>query len=631
MMKKSLESTYMRRRIEAVGALFAIAFLVLCIRAVDLQVLQSDRLRERAKAQYNAEWIVEAPRGTILDAKGRILAESVEVPSIAAIAEMIPQNAVSRLAEALNIGKTQLIRKIHGKKGFVWLARQVSPETARRVMALNLPGVRVQKEWRRYYPFGPETGHVLGFVGIDGHGLEGLEHQFDALLTGKPGRLLVKRDARGRWIADGVWVQKPQPGRRIRLTIDATLQSIAYAALVEGVKNHRAKAGSVVIIRPDDGAILAMVNWPGFNPNNYQRHRPSDWRNRAVTDMIEPGSVIKPFTVAAALMTGKWRPNSILYCENGRMRVADYVIHDVHPEGWLDLTRVIARSSNIGAAKLALDIGPAPLHNLLANVGFGSRTGIPLPGESPGILLDTSRWGPVETSTIAFGQGIAATPLQLAASFSVFANGGVKIKPRLLLDQPPDQGTRVMPKEVAETVMRMLVAATSEEGTGSLAVPPGFTVAGKTGTAQKPSRQGGYAKDRFRALFVGAVPADHPCMVIAVVVDEPQDTFYGGQVAAPIFRKIASEALPYLGLTPTFKSKQQPWTPVALEKEGHQTDVAKNVVPPLYGKSLRQVRKIAMNRSLKLIVHGSGWVAKQKPDPLTPLKAGDTLEVWLHD
>jgi len=626
---KGATDIYVRRRIEVITGLLALGFVLLLIRAVDLQWLQADELQQRAEKQRQREFSISAPRGPILDIHGRMLAESIQVPSISAIANEVPGARIADLAKALDMRKSRLLRRLHGRHGFIWLARQIRPSTARRVMALRIPGVRREMEWRRYNPLGPATGHLLGFVGVDGHGLEGLEHGMDAQLAGLPGRMQVRRDARGVSLPGGVWLTRPRMGRPVSLYLDATIQSLAYAALAEGVRIQGAKGGSVVVMRPGDGAVLAMASWPGFNPNDFHHYHPSQWRNRAVTDVFEPGSVLKPFTMVAALETGRWHRASRIFCENGHFKVADYVIHDDHPEGWLDMTGILARSSNICAAKLALDTGPERLHRILEKVGLGSRTGVGINGESPGILLPAERWGPVETATIAFGQGVAITPLQLATAFSILANGGLHISPKIIRGRAYEEPYRVIPGNIARTVMQMLIHAASHEGTGALAVPAGYRVAGKTGTAQKPDGHGGYAKGKFTAVFAGAVPADDPKLVIAVMVDEPRKSIYGGRVAAPIFRNIAAAALPYLGIPS--REPAHHWQSMAISAPESSGSPTAGALPSLYGLSLREVRKLASASGYQLHVHGSGWVIRQKPVALSQIDTGSVLEVWLNE
>jgi len=618
------EQVFIRRRIEFVAGLLALGVLLLAVRVVDLQWLQSDRLSDMAEKQRYREFTTQAPRGPILDQKGRVLAESVEIPSIAAIADEVPAASIASLAHELGISSRKLHKKLHNRKGFVWLARQISPAKAEKVMALAIPGVRMESEWRRYQPLGPVTGHLLGFVGIDGKGLEGMERRWNAQLSGEPGIRQVRRDARGHSLPDGVWLREPTPGKGFRLTLDASIQSIAYAALADGVREQQAKGGSVVVMRPSDGAVLAMANWPGYNPNNFGDFHPGEWRNRAITDVFEPGSTMKPFTIAAALQSGRWQPDSRVFCENGAMRVADYTIHDDHEAGWLDLTGILVHSSNIGAAKLAMDVGSNDMYDMLARVGFGSRSGSGLSGESPGIVLSPERWGPVETANIAFGQGIAVTPLQLAAAFSVFANKGIYTTPRLFADQAGEH-KRVMTAAIAKQVLTMLEFATSEDGTGKYAVPEGYRIAGKTGTAQKPGAHGSYSKSKYMAVFAGVAPVNDPQLVIVVVVDEPQKSIYGGQVAAPVFRHIAESVLPYLGVSARIED-QTAWRNMAIATEVPVFDSTS-----LDGMSMREVRRYAAARGLRLHVHGSGWVQRYKPAAPLSLQQGDALEVWLND
>ncbi len=621
------QALYMKRRIEAVAGLLVLGLLLLAVRAVDLQWLQKDHLVNLAEKQRFRQYTVMAPRGAIYDRNGRILAESIEVPSIAAMADEVPKEDYRRLAAALHMSVSKLQHRLKNRKGFVWLARRVTPQQAEAVLALNVPGVRREKEWRRYHPLGPETGHLIGFVGLDGRGLEGLEHSYNNVLTGEAGVRLVRRDARGRSLPGGIWVREPRPGKDLHLTLDASIQSIAYAALAEAVRQQKARSGSVVVMDPRNGDVLAMVNWPGYNPNDFGRYRPGQWRNRSITDVFEPGSTLKPFTMAAALMSGRWHADSRVFCENGAMKVADYVIHDDHKEGWLDMAGLIAKSSNIGAAKLALDIGAEHLRQVLTDVGFGRRTQLGLSGESPGIIPPPGRWGPVETANIAFGQGIAVTPLQLATAFCVLANKGQASRPGILLQRERAQPQQVIPANIASQVVKMLEYATSAEGTGGKAVPAGYTVAGKTGTAQKPDAHGRYGKKKFMAVFAGMAPADDPRLVIAVVVDEPQKSIYGGQVAAPVFRKIAENVLPYLGVLPDMH-QQGEWH--MQEVRAGQPAIQANA-GSLLGMTLREIRNVASRYGLQTRIHGSGWVYRQKPASIAQLKPGDSFEVWLNE
>jgi len=535
------------------------------------------------------------------------------------------------LADVLGLSLETLNKRIGKRRGFVWLSRKVTPTIAQRVESLNLAGVRIEKEWRRYHPFGPETGHLIGFVGTDNHGLEGLERVFNESLSGESGKIQLQRAANGYSLPGSTWLKEPVEGKKLVLNLDVGVQSIAYAALANGIKKTGAKGGSVVVMNPHNGAVLAMTSWPGFNPNSFSQYRAKDWRNRVVTDVFEPGSVLKPFTVAAALSTGRWTMDSLIYCEDGRFEIAGKTIKDDHPEGWIDLRKLLVVSSNIGAAKLALDVGKEDLNRVLVDVGFRSKTGIGLGGESAGILPPLTSWGPMETANIAFGQGIAVTAIQLASAFSVFANGGKYYVPQLVQERSPS-GHQVLSKQVAGEVFSMLSDATKMGGTGTKAVPAGYTVAGKTGTAQKPDGTGGYSKDKFTAVFAGIVPVESPELVIVVVLDEPTSSIYGGSTAAPIFRQIAATALPVLGVAPTVQAEYlqtvSDWQvkPASFESGGFNQDVHS-----LYGLSLREVRKFALAHDVELKLHGNGWVSRSNPMLMSSLQAGDKLEVWLHE
>jgi len=624
---------FFRRRLTVVVGLITLGFVLLIVRMVDLQWIQSDGLMQKAEKQRLREFHVMAPRGSIRDSQGTVLSESLRIPSIAAFADKVPAARYADLARALHRPKRWVERKLAHRRGFVWLHRQATPKMAAAVKALNIPGLREEDEWKRFQPFGAESGQLLGFVGIDGNGLEGVEYSLNDHLRGIPGVRRVERDAKGGLLPGSEWVKLPQPGLAVKLTIDSTIQSIAYTALVRGVQRNRAKAGAVVVLDPNTMGILAMANWPSFNPNNFRKFKPSQWRNRAVTDGFEPGSTMKPFTMAAALGSGKWKPESVIYCENGRYRVANAIIHDDHPMGWLNMEGVIAHSSNIGSAKLALDIGAEPLYSMLMGAGFGEKAQIGLPGESSGRLLPVRRWGSVETANIAFGQGVAVTPLQLAAAFAVLANHGVYQTPRVMItpERMRDDPRQVMSPKIADEVLEMLHKATSHEGTGSKAVPLGYSVAGKTGTAQKPNRHGKYDRKHYTAVFAGITPVEKPGLVIMVMVDDPKKSIYGGSVAAPIFRHIAEQALPHMGIAPVLLAQQkhhqkikQHLRQVAYVDEG-------GALASLMHRSLREVRQEAGSHYWQLRTHGTGWVYKQKPSSLASVVAGGRVEVWLHE
>jgi len=627
-------------RLIPVAALLVLGMVLLMIRAVDLHVFQADSMQQRAYDQHFHQYQVDAPRGSIYDRRERIVSKSIEVASFGVIARDFNPEKTNVLAHALGISASTLRQRLAHRQGFTWLARKVSPNIAKRVEALHIKGVRRETEWQRYYPLGSDMGNLLGFVGMDGRGLEGVEHSFDQRLHGEPGVRLIQRDAKGYALPGGGWLTPPKKGESMLLTVDSSIQSIAYAALAEGMRKQQAKSGSVVVMDPNNGDILAMVSWPSFNPNNFTRYRPQQWRNRAITDVFEPGSTMKPFTIGTALDSGKWTPQSRVFCEHGSFRVANYTIHDVHDEGWLNVTEVLQHSSNIGAAKIALDVGAPALARKLNDLGFGQRSKLGLDGASSGLLTDVSQWGEVETANIAFGQGVAVTTLQLAAGFSTLAHHGKRVFPRLLLTDPVHLGKQIFSVRTADEVKKMLVAATQQQGTGFRAVPKGYTVAGKTGTAQQADGKGGYAKHKFTAVFAGFVPANNPALVIVVEINDPQKSIYGGKVAAPIFHDIAAASLPYLGVMSEAKalSDRANMKNVQVSSGVSQPRQAKRILGGMSGGmldftglSLRESYRLAYQKGWTLRTHGSGWVIKQKPKAHGKMNKKGQVEVWLHE
>ncbi len=433
---------------------------------------------------------------------------------------------------------------------FVYLRRHVNPDVAAQVQQLGVPGVALQREFRRYYPMGEVAAHVLGFTNIDDRGQEGLELALNERLTGQPGAKRVVRDRLGRVIRDVENIRPARPGMDITLTLDQRVQYLAYRELKAAVQAHGARSGSAVIMDVHTGDILAMVNQPSHNPNNRGSLRREASRNRAVTDLFEPGSTIKPFTVAAALESGSINPRMTLDTAPGTFRVGNHTIRDIRNYGRVDLTTMLAKSSNIGASKLALGMESEHLWRTLHQAGLGRGTGSGFPGEASGLLRDFYFWRDVDRATLAFGYGVSVTPLQLTRAYAALANEGVMPAPRFLADQPVLPGEPAMSPAVARELRAMLEVAVTPEGTGHRARVEGYRVAGKTGTARK-SGAGGYSEERFVAMFAGFAPASHPRLVMVVVIDEPAgEEYYGGQVAAPVFSKIMQGALRLLDVPP---------------------------------------------------------------------------------
>ncbi|WP_018954244.1 peptidoglycan D,D-transpeptidase FtsI family protein [Thioalkalivibrio sulfidiphilus] len=541
-------------RRHVVLGLFVLGFAVLLGRGLDLQVLKQDFLRGEGDARHLRVVSIPAHRGMILDRNGEPLAVSTPVDSVWANPQETLQapERLAELARVLGMDRGDLQRRLAERAGreFVYLRRHVNPDVAAQVQQLGVPGVALQREFRRYYPMGEVAAHVLGFTNIDDRGQEGLELALNERLTGQPGAKRVVRDRLGRVIRDVENIRPARPGGDITLTLDQRVQYLAYRELKAAVQAHGARSGSAVIMDVHTGDILAMVNQPSHNPNNRGSLRREASRNRAVTDLFEPGSTIKPFTVAAALESGSINPRMTLDTAPGTFRVGNHTIRDIRNYGRVDLTTMLAKSSNIGASKLALGMESEHLWRTLHQAGLGRGTGSGFPGEASGLLRDFYFWRDVDRATLAFGYGVSVTPLQLTRAYAALANEGVMPAPRFLADQPVLPGEPVMSPAVARELRAMLEVAVTTEGTGHRARVEGYRVAGKTGTARK-SGAGGYNEERFVAMFAGFAPASHPRLVMVVVIDEPAgEEYYGGQVAAPVFSKIMQGALRLLDVPP---------------------------------------------------------------------------------
>ena len=552
-MSRKGPANYRGRRITLLGAMIVVAG-GLVWRAVDLQILHKEFLQGQGDARHLRVVSIPAHRGMITDRHGEPLAISTPVDSIWANPQdlLAARDEWKQLAKALGVDRVWLKERLerNAAREFVYLKRHVQPELAEQVMALGIPGVATQREYRRYYPAGEVAGHLLGFTNIDDAGQEGVELSFEQRLHGTPGSMRVVKDRLGRIVETVERISEPVPGRDLALSIDRRIQYLAYRELKAAVQANRAKSGSAVVLDVHTGEVLAMVNQPAFNPNNRESLRGDHYRNRAVTDLFEPGSTVKPFTVAVALESGQYQPATLIDTTPGTLRVGPNTIRDAHDYGLIDVTTLIAKSSNVGAGKLALALPPEQLWRKFAAVGLGAPSGGNLPGEATGTLPDYHRWYPIERVTFSFGYGLSASTLQLARAYATLANGGV-LKPVSIVPlAAAPAGERVMGEQVTRQLVTMLEAATGDKGTGGAARVPGYRVAGKTGTVRK-STAGGYAEDNYLSLFAGLVPASDPRLAMVVMINDPRgDQFYGGAVAAPVFSRVMSGALRLLDIAP---------------------------------------------------------------------------------
>ena len=541
-----------RARLYVVAMVLALSSSALIVRAVDLQVVRKDFYQEQGDQRYLRDIPIPVSRGTIFDRNGEPLAVSTPVESIWANPTDVlsASDRLPELAKALGLDEEDLKQKLvqRSDKEFVYLKRHLNPDDAKAIVDLGIPGVASEREFRRYYPSGEVMAHVLGFTNIDDRGQEGLELAFDDWLAGKPGMKRVIRDLHGQVVENVELLREAQPGRDLNLSIDRRIQYLAYRELLAGLQEHHATSGSMVIIDVPTGEVLAMVNAPSFNPNSRNGVDPSFRRNRAVTDVVEPGSTIKAFTISAALESGKWKPHTPVDTTPGTFTLADgRVIRDVHNKGMLDVTGVITHSSNVGAAKIGLTLTRDHMYDVDHRFGFGEVTGSGFPGESPGLLPMAKSWGPVEQATIAYGYGLNVTPLQLANAYTAIANNGRLRSPTFVKGaQNPD--TAVIDPTIAANIRAMLETVVTPEGSGLKAAITNYRVAGKTGTSRAAS--GGGYDNRHISLFVGMVPASNPRLVGVVVIHDPQGAYYGGLVSAPVFSKVMDGALRLLDVPP---------------------------------------------------------------------------------
>ena len=528
-------------------------FMVLAARAFYLQGLHNDFLQQKGETRYARVVEISAHRGMVTDRNGEPLAVSTPVESVWASPADASLSTEQRfkLARLLGTDPAELRRRLaDSEREFVYLKRQLPPEQAAKVVQLNLPGVFLQREYRRYYPAAEVTAHVVGFTGVDDNGQEGIELAYQEWLAGKRGSRRVIKDRLGRIVEDIESIRAPQQGRDLALSIDQRIQYLAFRELKSAIAEHAAKAGSIVVLDATSGEVLALANWPTYNPNNRDTLKMARSRNRAVVDLFEPGSTLKPFTAAAALETGLVGPGSVIDTEHGRFSIGRRTIRDVHPEGFLTVSQVIQKSSNVGSAKIALAMAPQKLWAIFSAAGFGTQTRVGFPGEASGRLRAYQSWKPIEHATMSYGHGVSVSLLQLARAYSVFASDGELKQLTLIRREQPVAGKRVVSRRTAQAVRKMLEMVTQPGGTATRAQVAGYRVAGKTGTAHKLDGAT-YAADRYVSSFVGFAPASNPRLVIAVMIDEPGGKhYYGGEVAAPAFSNVMAGALRLLGVPP---------------------------------------------------------------------------------
>jgi len=683
-----------RWRTWAVLIFFGICFAALTYRAVTLMVIPDPQLEARIASQYQSTVVLNPKRGSIVDRHGHELAVSVTLDSVFADPALVedPLGAARELAPVLDLSEEELLRKLRLERRFVWLRRQVDPAVSTRVKELGIRGIRCTPEAHRTYPNGQLAGQLLGFAGIDGNGLEGLESRYDEILMGEKETYVALRDGRRRNITpEGIVVKRSTEGHSITLTLDRQLQFITEQALGRTVEAYTPKGAFAIVLDPDNGDVLALANAPTLDPNRFTEFDRATFRNRAVADTFEPGSTMKPFLVASALDSGAIGVDEVFDCEHGAMRIGRNTIHDTHPYDLMSVAEIIKVSSNIGSAKIAQRMGAEALHDAYLRCGFGRTTGIDLAGESGGILRGWKSWRRIGLATHAFGQGISVTGMQLASALAAVANGGTLYKPRVILEMEDRLGEvvdhreptvidRPFARESADAVRRMMGLVLMDGGTGERVRLEHYTAGGKTGTAQKVnSETGRYDRTMWVSSFIGFAPLDDPELVIVVVVDEPQGKHYGGTVAGPVFREIASRSLQVMGTPPmpswmvngedpeeaaaadalaqaelaedaddppaaaSPEEEPPPDTPTGSdlppeepEAEGHLAMSVDELVddldglptmPDLEGLTLRPALRALADHALDVQIEGSGFLTDQVPAAGMPVREGDQVSL----
>ena len=675
---KPRPDTYHRRAL-LISFLLLGWMLLVAARLVNLQVYQHEELSDRARKQQQHAVETSARRGEVLDREGRELARSIDTESFFAdLSAEIPdlQGTAECLAETLNLDRNalrdRLLEAKNSNRRFVWLARRLNDEDAARVNALNIDWVHSRKEPKRYYPNDTLAAHVLGFVGLDEIGLGGVEQYYNERIRGEAGRLHSEEDARHQ--AFESYEIQPHPGQTVVLTIDQTIQYRTEQALQSAMDLTHARSASAIVLDPRTGEILALANAPTFNPNNLQTATADARINQALQNVYEPGSTFKVVAYSAALEKDLVKPEDQINCEMGQITVSGRVVHDGHPFGMLTVANALAMSSNVAAIKLGLLVGNESMYDYMTRLGFGSRTGVDLPGETVGILRPVTRWQASSIGSIAIGQEVGVTPLQMATLYGALANDGVRVAPHLVREIRSPEGAmlfraapeqrRVLRAETASALRGMLEGVTLR-GTARKAQLNGYTAAGKTGTAQKiDPRTRSYSKTKYIGSFVGFAPVNNPAVVIIVVIDEPAGAYHGGDVAAPVFREIAEQILPELNILPDTQVTPSPDlvaqtapTPAATNAV-QQTDEPTNeerhatlprvmlrdsaemrevvyaaatrrgaLMPDLRGQSVRDVARLCAQLGLQLEAHGDGRALRQRPDPGIEIASGQLVRV----
>ncbi len=647
-MKSRNNRKQMVTRIGWVGAILCLSVFILVVRLVKLQIIDSAELSARNNSQIKETRTLQSPRGTIYDRNGRPLAVSAVTQSLYGDPKMLnksPQEVATLLAPYVRLKEADIVKDLEEDTAFVWLDRMMDRDKSKAVEDIikknGIVGLGFVDESRRFYPNGPLLSQVLGFVGIDDKGLDGLEMVLDKDIRGGVTNMLVMTDRKGEPILDGVYSKFiPEQEKSVTLTIDTTVQYIAERALAKAMKTTKASGASIIIMDPKTGAILAMANQPTYDPNNYSKGTEKEFKNIAVTNLYEPGSTFKPIIASGALATGKWTLDTV-YNDVGSVAASGHVIRnwDDSAYGPVTLLQILKFSINTGMAHIGLTVGAHDLLQYVKAFGFGESTGIELPGEGSGILFDEKDMVPLDTATMSIGQGIAVTPLQMVQAFGALANKGHMMHPHIIKTINQPDGTVVQAEDVrevgnpiSETVASEITNILEQEvstGGGNKAMVEGYKFAGKTGTAEKLNPvNGGYLKGRYIASFIGYGPVEDPQFVALIVIDDPEGTFYGGQIAAPVFQEIMTQLVRYYKISPTLKKIEKPTGEVkAHTAKVEYTSDGSVIVPSFSGWTMGEVQDYLVEAKLKFKPTGSGYAVDQTPSAGSTLDTGDVVSV----
>jgi cell division protein FtsI (penicillin-binding protein 3) len=641
------EKRGIRFRVYLVALFFLFGLGIILARAYQLQVLKRDEYAALARAGYEGSVKLLPKRGTIYDRQRRELAVSVEVESVYAHPKQVERklDAAKQLSRALGLDQKKILNRLRSNSSFVFIKRKISPDEVERVKALGFKGVGFITEARRYYPDKEIGAHLIGFAGADNQGLEGLEKRYDSILKGPQHTLVLERDARGRSFYVSQATSPEADMKSLVLTIDRDIQYRAQQVLKAAVEKNKAKRGHCIILDPETGEILAMAIFPLFNPNVFGEYKPHQWRNLAITDCYEPGSTLKAFLAAAALNEGCVSPQDIFYCEQGKFELGNETIDDTKELGWVSVSDIVVLSSNIGAVKIGQKLGYEKFTAYLKDFGFGSKTGIDLIGERSGFVRPIEKSTEIDKATVYYGQGMAATSLQIAAAMAAIANGGKLMRPyvvkaivdqsdRIVEETKPRVVRKVISPQTSKKVTQILEDVVTEEGTGSLAAINGYRAAGKTGTAEKVDpKTKTYSDENYVSSFVGFVPTDHPELVILVMVDEPELTTYGGLVAAPAFQEVGAWTLHHLRIPPQIRLAENKSETGSRKRASNTEPLSKGslkpsgLLPDFTGQSMRDVLMGGRALGLVVVLEGTGLAVEQTPQPGSSLEKIKTVKV----